>query len=215
MSVDYRLAPEHHHPAAYNDAVAATTYAVNKYANVLLCGDSAGANLCAAVCSNHAALASHVKAQVLIYPALHGCFKEKSHLEHANAPHLSRDDMLFYSAIRVAEKYKVQLMRFADSSVREATEILASLDSSDQAFFKTLHPLFVNDYRHIPITTCFAAQCDPLHDDSTDYCKAINAAGKEASVVSEAGLVHGYLRARHRSNRARNSFNSIVKALTT
>jgi len=220
MSVDYRLAPEHHHPAAYNDAVAATAYATNNYARVLLCGDSAGANLCAAVCSNHAALASRVTAQVLIYPALNGSFSEKSYYEHAEAPQLSRDDVIFYSAIRVSEKYKVQVSRFAECNTKDAIRMLAGLDSYDQSYFQTLYPLFAllaNNNFHAPTTTCFAAQCDPLHDDSTDYCRAINAgnvAGNGASCVSEAGLVHGYLRARHRSNRAGSSFNAIVKALS-
>ena len=213
LSVDYRLAPEHHHPAAYNDAVAAATYAVNNFSEVLLCGDSAGANLCAAVCSNHVALASRIKAQVLIYPALHGCFNRKSHLEHAEAPHLSRDDLLFYSAIRVSEQYKSQVSRFADSESSKAAGILANLNNEDQAFFRTLNPMFIDDFSRIPVTTCFAAECDPLHDDSTDYCNAINAAGRRAICISEAGLVHGYLRARHRSDRARKSFGSIVEEL--
>jgi len=224
ISVDYRLAPEHHHPAAYNDAVAATTYAVNNYSEVLLCGDSAGANLCAAVCSNHAALASRIKTQVLIYPGLYGSFSEKSHIEHAQAPHLSRDDLVFYSAIRVGEPYKAEVIRLAESNSEEAETILAGLGRDDQIFFRTLNPLFVNDYSHIPVTICFAAECDPLHDDSVDYCSAINA-GDAASVsidcsvvnkarcVSEPGLVHGYLRARHRSDRARQSFSAIVEAL--
>jgi acetyl esterase len=76
LSVDYRLAPEHKFPAAFDDAVAAMRFAVDQAEQigvdpnrVAVGGDSAGGNLAAA-----AALAARdaglgLTYQVLIYPA--------------------------------------------------------------------------------------------------------------------------------------------------
>jgi len=57
------------------------------------------------------------------------------------------------------------------------------------------------------------AQCDPLADDGAAYRDAIRAAGGKVHWISEAGLIHGYLRARTLSTRARDSFATIVADL--
>ncbi len=63
LSVAYRLAPEHPYPAAVKDAVAAFRWARDKASRVAVAGDSAGANLAAAV-----ALIDEPCAQLLFYP---------------------------------------------------------------------------------------------------------------------------------------------------
>jgi len=89
--VDYRLSPENHHPAALQDCLAV----VRALGEVVLVGDSAGGNLCAAVAAQVT-----VKGQVLIYPGLGGDHDKGSYLAHAKAPMLTRDDVLFYAGIR-------------------------------------------------------------------------------------------------------------------
>ena len=50
ISVDYRLGPEHKHPASFDDACTATQWAAGRFEQgLVLVGDSAGGNLAVAV----------------------------------------------------------------------------------------------------------------------------------------------------------------------
>lgn len=185
IAVDYRLSPEHLHPAAFDD-VCAVLRAVP--GPVVLVGDSAGGNLAAA--ASHALRGSGVQilGQVLIYPGLGGDVNKGSYLTHAHAPMLSRDDVLFYKDIRHGGP-----------------------PPEDDP---TVHPLRDCDFSGLPPTLAISAECDPLADDARDYAARINAAGGRAEWVNEAGLVHGYLRARATVPRAAASFTRIVAAIS-
>jgi acetyl esterase len=50
VSIDYRLAPEHLHPAQLDDAESAFLWLTRDWDRILVAGDSAGGNLAAALC---------------------------------------------------------------------------------------------------------------------------------------------------------------------
>ncbi|XP_078613633.1 arylacetamide deacetylase-like isoform X2 [Branchiostoma floridae x Branchiostoma japonicum] len=106
VSVDYRRAPEHLFPAAFDDSVAATKFFLQnaeKYnvdrTRIGISGDSAGGNLAAAVTL---ALAKEkglpkLKTQALIYPVLQAInFTTPSYINHGHLNSLSKDLMVSF-----------------------------------------------------------------------------------------------------------------------
>ncbi|MFV2002741.1 MAG: alpha/beta hydrolase fold domain-containing protein [Paracoccaceae bacterium] len=100
VAVDYRLLPEHEYPQIYADGACALAWVQKQLAKpVVLVGDSAGGGLAAALA--HAGRGRRdILGQVLIYPGLGGDVNRGSYLSHANAPLLSRDEVLYYAARR-------------------------------------------------------------------------------------------------------------------
>lgn len=191
ISCDYKLAPEFKHPHAFNDAYAVfESVTSNTSQAVLVVGDSAGATLAACVSAKARFREKNVAAQILIYPYLGGPTDIGSYADHAHAPMLSTNDMKYYQNIRI--------------------DPCQPLPDDD-----TFAPLWSTDFSKLPPTAIFTAQCDPLCDDGTSYAEHINRAGGNAQCTVEKGLVHGYLRARHTSVKANDSFTRILLAIQT
>ncbi len=183
ISVDYRLAPEHLHPAAFLDAMAVYRWLRDQGVPIVLCGDSAGGNLAAAVA--HAVRGDpQLLGQVLIYPSLGGETGEGSYAEHANAPLLSTADLAWYQSIRTG--------------------------GSPAADDPTLSPLDDTDFSRLPPTVIVTAQCDPLSDDGKAYAARISAAGGRARWREEPRLTHSFLRSRRTVHRAQEAFDAII-----
>ncbi|MGJ8546888.1 MAG: alpha/beta hydrolase [Sulfitobacter sp.] len=190
ISVDYGLAPEVIFPGCFNDAWAAFAAIAAAFDGpIVLAGDSAGGNLCAAV-AHHARgrLDGRIAGQVLIYPGLGGDETRGSYVDHSHAPQLTVADMAFYKTLRTGG---------------------APVPRGDARFA----PLQDNDFKDLPPSVLITAECDPLASDGEAYRDAVRAAGGRAVWFNEAGVVHGCLRARVMSRRAAALFDRVVDAI--
>ncbi|NXR08890.1 ADCL4 protein, partial [Semnornis frantzii] len=105
IAVGYRLAPEHKYPAAYEDCLNATIHFMRNTehygvdpASVIVCGDSAGGNLAAAVSQTLAGRPDlpKLRAQILIYPGLQALdFNLPSYQQNQRVPPLLREQAAF------------------------------------------------------------------------------------------------------------------------
>ena len=185
VSVDYRLCPEHVHPAAYDDSLAAARAALAE-GPVILAGDSGGGNLSAAVAQTVKGAA--IKGQVLIYPGFGGDrLGLASYTECADAPLLTTRDVRFYWGIRAG----------------------GDAPGDDPTFF----PLAAADFDSLAPCFISSAGVDPIRDDGVEYVRRLIGAGVTAYCVVEPQLPHGHLRARTTSHRAREAFGRILDAI--
>jgi len=198
VAVDYRLAPEHIFPAAFDDCMAATGWVFDTSDmlgidrnRIVLAGDSAGGNLAAATCLARRDLGQKMPAgQVLIYPAFGGDKTTGSYISRHDAPGLTTPDMVKYE----------QLYLGADVEKNRTSKFYAPLQETN---FDGLPPAFL-----------VACEWDPLRDDSFDYADRLRTAGVAAEVRHEPELIHACLRARHTSPAANAMFHAIVSAIS-
>ena len=174
LSVDYRLAPEHPHPAAVDDAIAAYAWVAAQPARVgadparlAVGGDSAGGNLAAIVAQaarDDDALADPAF-QLLIYPACDLAEKAPSVHAFADGFLLTEESMDWYS-----DKYVPDRARCADPRVS---------------------PLRAADLSRLP--PAFVATCvpDPLRDEGEAYAARLRAAGVPVA-LRRFGQLHGF-----------------------
>ena len=190
ISVDYGLAPEVVFPGCFNDAWGAfEAICAEIEGPIVLCGDSAGGNLAAAVAHHaRARVDNRILGQLLIYPGLGGDMTKGSYLEHANAPQLTVADMKFYQHVRTGG---------------------AEVPQGDPRYA----PLHDRDFSGLPATIVVTAQCDPLSSDGESYRDAILSAGGKAAWVEVEGMVHACLRARHSSSRAGLFFEYVLNGI--
>jgi acetyl esterase len=196
VALDYRLAPEHPHPAQLEDSLAALKWLRRRGQEfgidplrLLAAGDSAGGQMTAALCMwLRDKREPQLMAQLLIYPVLGSDIDTPSYLRNAEAPCLTREEMTFY------------LESFLGAR--------GSANWSD----KYAVPLLETDYRNLPPAFITAAAHDPLHDDAVIYAERLKAAGVKVELRREPELAHSYMRARHVSEPAREGFAAIVAA---
>lgn len=178
VSIDYRLAPEHAWPAAFDDCFEVLQWLLADGRPLVVAGDSAGGNLAAGmVLKAKAEVIGGMVGQVLIYPGLGGDLVSGSYAEMAEAPGLTTVDVAYYRDVLKAP--------------------------ADNAF---AHPLKAADFSGLPPAYITAAHFDPLRDDAALYAQWLIAAGVNVTYRDEPQMIHAWLRARHMSEGAREGF---------
>jgi acetyl esterase len=186
VSVDYRLAPEHVWPAAFDDCFEVLTSLLADGRPLVVAGDSAGGNLAAGmVLKAREESLCGIAGQVLIYPGLGGDLVSGSYVEMAEAPGLTTADVAYYRDVLKAP--------------------------ADNAF---AYPLKAADFSGLPPAYITSAHFDPLRDDAALYAQRLIAAGVNVTYRDEPQMIHAWLRARHMSEGARDGFVHLCRGVS-
>ncbi|NRD75187.1 alpha/beta hydrolase [Shewanella sp. VB17] len=196
ICIQYRLAPQHHYPAAHDDAYNAAIFIrehANKYGGdpkkITFVGDSAGA---------HLALITSLRLkrdtdwlpqkQILIYPMLDALGSSKSYAE--NGQHFVITRSMLLSGF---EMY------------------LAGTNINSQ--HPEISPLQRDDFLGLPPTYIITAEFDPLRDEGEQLYKKLLASGVEAYCERYLGVIHGFFQLSAVSQSAVRCIENIAKQI--
>lgn len=170
LFVDYRLAPEHRFPAGLQDIEDALEWANANRRNLgaedgelVIAGDSAGANL-SAVVSQSLKDRMRIARQVLFYPVTDADFGTESYCAHSFGLNMTRRDMQWF------------FENYAESK-----------DWHDSR----ISPLR-GDLQGTPPTWIGLAEYDALSSEGEAYARALARSGVPVQMTSYAGAVHGF-----------------------
>jgi acetyl esterase len=175
ISVDYRLAPEHKFPKAFDDCWAAVKWVVDNAASlvvdpnrVAVGGDSAGGNLAAAVCQMAAREgAPKLTYQVLFYPVADLSLSHDSFKRAGTGFNLTLAAMSWFRDLYLNDS-------------KEADDWRAS-------------PLRAQDLKNVPPAYVTTAGCDPLCDEGEAYAKLLERNGVPVKFRHFPGQMHGFV----------------------
>ena len=195
VSVDYRLAPEHKFPAAPDDCLAATRWAVDNAgalradtSRLVLAGDSAGGNLSAVVAQQTRIAGTRMPDfQLLLYPVTDLSRSFPSHEMFAEGYYLT-----------------LPLMRwFADHYLGDAGKARDPMAS----------PLLQADLSGLPPAFLATAGWDVLRDEGRAYAERLLEAGVAVEYRNYDRLIHGYFSMGGVVREASRAFDDAVAAL--
>jgi acetyl esterase len=194
---DYRLAPEHQHPAQVEDALTVLDWMKSfgraigiDPTRIIAAGDSAGGQVAAGVAlAIKYAGGPRLRGLVLINPAIGADTETRSYREHAISPALSRDEMI------------------------ECLEALLGPRGSAKWSDPMGVPNVASDVAGLPSCFITVAAHDPLHDDGVIFAEKLKAAGVPVALREEPALAHSYWRSRHHSAAAMAGFKVIAQAV--
>ncbi len=175
VSVDYRMAPEHKFPAAVDDSIAATRWAIAQAgalgidpARVAVGGDSAGGNLAAvmALLARDGELPPLIY-QLLIYPATDMMMTTVSSQSITDGVPLTSKTMRW----------------FIDHYMR---------DKADERDWRA-SPLRAADLSGVAQALVLTCACDPLCDEGIAYARRLEREGVRVTLLHFSDQIHGFM----------------------
>jgi acetyl esterase/lipase len=172
LSVGYRLGPEHRFPAGLDDALAAVRHVAARAADygmdaarLIVCGDSAGATLSAAVCET-LARSGDVRPilQLLLCPIL----------DHS----------------RTTESRRLYCAGFLVDQATLDHDMLHYLPDGADPNDPRISPLLATDLSGVPPTLVHTAEYDPLRDEGRAYFERLQSLGSARAYTCHAGMIH-------------------------
>lgn len=201
VSVDYRLAPEYHFPAAPEDCYAVTreifldcTLFDIPQERIALIGDSAGGNLAAVVSLMARDRGEFIPSrQILLYPQTWNDHSETSP---------------FTSVRDYGTDYLLTAKR-----ISEYMELYQSSEEDRKNPYFT--PLLAEDLSNQPDTLIITAGYDPLRDEGEAYGKKLHDSGNYVEVYRMKDALHGFIALPKRFVHVKRSYELINRFLTT
>jgi acetyl esterase len=187
VAVGYRLAPEHPHPAAVDDAWTATAWAAERFAPLGVGGDSAGGHLAAVVARRARDRGLELALQVLLYPVTdHGC-DTPSFRAHGTGTNLTAETMRWFWA-----------QYLPDATLADDPEV---------------SPLRAADLEGLAPALVVTAEYDPLCDEGEAYARRLREAGVPVTLSRYEGQIHGFLRMPAQIRRGREGLDEVARAV--
>ncbi|VVE37958.1 Carboxylesterase NlhH [Pandoraea eparura] len=198
VSVDYRLAPEHPFPAAHDDAVTATRWAIRNVAvlggdpsRIVVAGESAGANLATSAALLLRDCGIGLAAQLLVVPGVD----------------MARD-------VALIEAKGVDFPMLSPFDLRDITRLYMGSASARAREFPP-SPLRAADLCGMPAAVIAIAGHDPLCDEGIAYARRLQAAGVPVRLLCFEDMFHPFFGFFEASRSARRANDTICHAFST
>lgn len=175
FNVDYRLAPEHPFPTAFDDCFEATRFVSNHAEDlgvdpgkIAVAGDSAGGNLAAVVALKARDFGSpNIHSQWLIYPVIEPNFNSDTYRQFASNYGLTLETM----------KY------FWDQYVPNEKDRMHPYAA----------PVRAENLKGLPFTQIITAEYDVLREEGEIYGAKLKEAGVNIELIQYDGMLHGFM----------------------
>lgn len=178
LLIDYRLAPEYPFPAGFDDCFDITYLIIKNIKNlnlkrkdICLMGDSAGANLAAAIA--HKARNTRkfkISKMILLYPTLQNDYSLKTP----------------YKSV-IQNGYDFMLTR---KILKEYTMMYVSTE--DDLYDPYCAPLLDKHFKRLPESLIITCNLDPLRDEGREYARRLMVAKNKVTHI-EYDVMHAYM----------------------